>query len=626
MIVRMSKISIIGSKDLLMEVLHEVHEIGALQLESDIKSIGNEGLDLYLKSHTLDEQTLSERLFCEDLKEKIDSLLEYIPDVPSREPYLNPRKASESIAEVVPGHIDACRELTGKKEHLQGEFKELQRYAGLVKALEALLPEEGISPDSDYIGIEITRPEGIADLEQFIDQQTRGYFELLTSQTEENQTVGLITTKKEFAEQLRARLHDRQISEFSPGAELEGLSLSAQKQAITQLLADRRQEIAAIDEKLHSFSHRWLGIYRMVRKWLMEQLAVIQATASIYETDLCFVICGWLPKDDFVKVQERINERFGGKVVVEEKEILDHDLERIPTVLKNPAYFQPFEIFARLLPVPAYSSFDITPFIGIFFPVFFGMMLGDIGYGIVIWAVALPLLIVGREKKIVADVAKILGVCGGYTIFFGFLFGEFFGTVGSEFLGLEPIFFDRYAAILPMFYFALAVGVVHIVIGLLVGAISALKRRLRKEALFKLFSVLLILCLAFFGISFGVPHFSLLQRPLLITLAIIIPVLIVTGGLLAPLEVIKSVGNIISYARIMAIGLTSVLLAHVANHLAGMVGSIWIGVFVAVLLHAFNILLGIFAPTIHSLRLHYVEFFSKFMESGGKEFKPLGKE
>ena len=60
--------------------------------------------------------------------------------------------------------------------------------------------------------------------------------------------------------------------------------------------------------------------------------------------------------------------------------------------------------------------------------------------------------------------------------------------------------------------------------------------------------------------------------------------------------------------------------------LAGMVGSIWIGVFVAILLHAFNILLGIFAPTIHSLRLHYVEFFSKFMEPGGKEFKPLGKE
>ena len=79
-------------------------------------------------------------------------------------------------------------------------------------------------------------------------------------------------------------------------------------------------------------------------------------------------------------------------------------------------------------------------------------------------------------------------------------------------------------------------------------------------------------------------------------------------------------------ARIMAVGLTSVLLAFVANYMAGRIGSVWAGIAVAVLLHIFNLLLGVFAPTIHSLRLHYVEFLSKFMESGGKEFKPLGRK
>jgi V/A-type H+-transporting ATPase subunit I len=75
----------------------------------------------------------------------------------------------------------------------------------------------------------------------------------------------------------------------------------------------------------------------------------------------------------------------------------------------------------------------------------------------------------------------------------------------------------------------------------------------------------------------------------------------------------------------MAVGLASLLLAYVANRLAGAAGSAWMGVAVAVLLHAFNIVLGVFAPTIHALRLHYVEFFSKFVETGGPRYQPLGK-
>ena len=76
----------------------------------------------------------------------------------------------------------------------------------------------------------------------------------------------------------------------------------------------------------------------------------------------------------------------------------------------------------------------------------------------------------------------------------------------------------------------------------------------------------------------------------------------------------------------MAIGLTSVLLAYVANRLGGMGGDILAGGVVALLLHAFNLLLGVFAPTVHALRLHYVEFFSKFFEAGGRRFEPLEKK
>ncbi len=125
---------------------------------------------------------------------------------------------------------------------------------------------------------------------------------------------------------------------------------------------------------------------------------------------------------------------------------------------------------------------------------------------------------------------------------------------------------------------------------------------------------------SFFGFFPGV-----LSKPFIIAILIAVPFLFFFGGLLAPLELLKSIGNIISYVRIMAIGLTSVLLAYVANQLAGEMGNVVIAVAVAALLHILNIILCVFSPTIHSLRLHYVEFFSKFVESGGKKFEPLGK-
>jgi V/A-type H+-transporting ATPase subunit I len=104
-----------------------------------------------------------------------------------------------------------------------------------------------------------------------------------------------------------------------------------------------------------------------------------------------------------------------------------------------------------------------------------------------------------------------------------------------------------------------------------------------------------------------------------------IPLMLLTGGLLAPLEIMKNIGNIISYARIMAIGLASVMIAQVANRFAGLTGDILTGAVAAGLIHLVNIALGLFSPTIHALRLHYVEFFDKFIVYGGRRFEPFKK-
>ena len=95
------------------------------------------------------------------------------------------------------------------------------------------------------------------------------------------------------------------------------------------------------------------------------------------------------------------------------------------------------------------------------------------------------------------------------------------------------------------------------------------------------------------------------------------------GIIMGPIEFIGLVGNILSYLRIAAIGLASVYLAKVANEMAGMIGNLVVGIILAILIHALNLVLGAFSPTIQSLRLHYVEFFQKFYQGGGRQYEPF---
>jgi V/A-type H+-transporting ATPase subunit I len=118
---------------------------------------------------------------------------------------------------------------------------------------------------------------------------------------------------------------------------------------------------------------------------------------------------------------------------------------------------------------------------------------------------------------------------------------------------------------------------------------------------------------------------QVLLYPSILVLLVSFPAILYGGGIFGTIEIISTMGNILSYARLMAIGLASVILALVANEFYGATGIVVIGIISAVSLHALNLVLAMFSPSIHSLRLHMVEFFSKFYEGGGEKFKPFGR-
>ena len=228
-----------------------------------------------------------------------------------------------------------------------------------------------------------------------------------------------------------------------------------------------------------------------------------------------------------------------------------------------------------------------------------------------------------KKNKLFQDAIKILKVCSLYAIIFGILYGEFFGDFGHGLLGIKPFFIDRQKNIIPMIYFAMAIGVAHITLGLALGFVSALRRHTKKEALVKFLNIIFIFLIVILIITLIGYFPELLARPLIICILALSPLLLFSGGLMAPLELLKNMGNIISYARIMAIGLTSVLLANVANQLSGLTGDIVLGFIVGGIIHLIGIIIGVFSSSIHSLRLHYVEFFDKFIELGGRKYSPF---
>ncbi len=596
MIVKMSKIEIVGPRDLLLQALTLMRNLGVLHIEEDSKRIVDRRQEPELKSLLMDKQTLSKRLFFEDLLLKIDLLADCLPKTAGRETFLNPPSAVEAVTKLVEGHTKTCRELALKITDTQQELENLSRLESFFTSIEPLVREVGPNSGLDFLGLELKDPSALEPLSVLVHRLTKGSYEIHTSDAPTGDLIVLIATEKGLCAPLKQALRSQKLPDMALPGPLDALPFAEKLPAIRKEQNNLLFEAGLLQQQLSTFAQRWRPIYQSVRNWLADQLGLLQKTASLFETRMCFFIFGWIPTRDLEQVKKSLNVEFSDQVVLEEKELLEEDLETVPVALKNPAYFQPFELFSRLLPLPRYTSFDPTTFLGLFFPLFFGMILGDLGYGVILLAIALALITLVRKKAMVRDAAKILSVAALYTIIFGLFYGECFGELGSHALGLEPICFDRRTAVLPMLYFALSVGVFHVLLGLLLGFVTALKRRQKKEAWFKLLSCLVILCVLVLLLSFFAPFTFEVRQPLLTALGIILPVLILSGGLLAPLELLKTFGNIISYARIMAVGLTSVLLAYVANQLGGATGDILMGILVAVILHTFNLVLGVFAP------------------------------
>ncbi len=619
----MSKVEIVGPRQLLGETLSLVRRKGDLHIEPSAVGFVDEIHKKEIHSLLPDEKALFERIFLEELQAKLNDLFACLPTETIRESFLAPRPIIDTVSRTLDNHLALCRNLCEERETIHHGLLELGGYKTFLATVSTLLDKIQLTPDLDYIGITLKDEKSVDILKDSLNCLADASCELLTVPSEDGTLIGLIAATKNISDDIRSLLSQKQLPEFTFPESIQNMPFVRKVEYLQKQIEENEAALAVVDARLAEFTHRWGPMYKAALDWVREQLSIIQASAFSFETAMCFFIYGWMPAEKVAALKGALQKNFSGSVMLEEIELRTEDLERVPVVLQNPQYFKPFENFTRLLPLPSYTSFDPTPFIGLFFPLFFGLILGDAGYGLILLLLSGLSRRFAREKRLFQDGVRILQVCSLYAIIFGLLYGEFFGDFGHKVLGMKALLIDRQKNIIPMLYFAMAIGLAHVTLGLAMGFVSALRRHTKKEAAVKLLNIVFILLIVALIITFFGFFPELLTRPLIISILILCPLLLFSGGLLAPLELLKNLGNIISYARIMAIGLTSVLLANVANQLSGLTGDIILGLIVGGIIHLIGIIIGVFSSSIHSLRLHYVEFFDKFIELGGRKYRPF---
>ena len=615
MILDMSRVRILGPIGQLQPVLGRIQDLGLVHLVAPPDEQQLERLDLS------DEQARhirGVRKVAEDVEAAIDLLGETPTTAGTTEDLTLPRAAL--IAGRTRRELEA---LETRRSELEEERALLAKFRPFFSTFRKI-GDSGLDLDSVRVFYLVLRGDGEREIQRVrmaLRDAIGDGFELMSQPSESGEAAMILAVPKASGDEAEALLSEAGVQSLALPDQFEGQSVGATVQRMQARLEELPSDLTDLERERDAIGRERGRDLVRIRAYVEDHLATIEAMEKAAVTSRAFILEGWVPTAARTDLERRLEKHFGSVVEIETLSQEEWSGDTAPVVLKNPRLFRPFEAITRMMPLPKYGTVDPTPFVAVFFPMFFGVTLGDIGYGVILGVLSLVLRFRSKPHTTLRSISEIGLACALFTIVFGFLYGELFGDLGHR-IGLHPILFNREEAFFPFLGLAAALGVVHIVIGLFVGAAKMFRRDKRHALGRGMAGVMVILIvLALMAATGMLPERFF--TPLIITTLVALPLLIIGEGVLAPVELVSTLGNVLSYTRIMAVGTASVMMAVVANRMTGAFGGVVVGVICALLFHLVNFVLGVFSPTIHMLRLHYVEFFGKFFSPGGAQYRPF---
>lgn len=356
-----------------------------------------------------------------------------------------------------------------------------------------------------------------------------------------------------------------------------------------------------------------------------------EAKSRLVGTDKVFLLEGWLPADRCAEIEKTLKPF---TCAIETREPTEDEYPQVPVQLKNNKLTRPLNMVTEMYSLPAYGTLDPNPLMAPFFILFYGIMMADMGYGLLMMIASVIISKKYRPKGTSGELFSLLGLCGISTFIMGALTGGFFGDFLTQLVAIVspgtvfalPKLFDPLDDLTMILIGSMALGMVQIVTGMAISLIEKCKRKKFLDAFFEEITWWIVFIgIALLALGKGV-------AVLYVGCALVLLGPIVQGkgwgrltGVFGSLynHVTGYFGDILSYTRLMALMLAGSVIAQVFNMLAAMPGNVIAFIIISMLGNAMNFGLNLLGCYVHDLRLQCLEFFNKFYVDGGKPFHPM---